>query len=324
MPPFEVVPIGFESLGVRSMCTFIRTPDVRILIDAGVALGPRFGMQPHPKEYQARAICRNRIREYASKSDVIIVSHYHNDHHTPNYTDMVWLGSSAEEAEAIYRNKIVISKDARNFINFSQRRRGWMFQRFVKKIASAYQIGDDALFEYGGTKIKLSKPVPHGEEDSGLGWVIMTTIESEDEKIMHASDIQGPMSTRTANMILKEKPKLLLLAGPPTYLAGTKVDLASIQKGLRNAVKITMKVPIVFFEHHVLRSEKWREETKTVYNAALRAKHKVITAAEYVGSQPNMLESIRQRLYDDEPPSEAFLKWARLSRDDKRQTPPPI
>jgi hypothetical protein len=199
-----------------------------------------------------------------------------------------------------------------------------MFQRFIKRLGSICQTGDGASFEYGGTKVKLSKPVPHGEEESGLGWVIMTTIESGEEKIMHASDVQGPMSTRTANMILKEKPKLLILGGPPAYLAGTKVKTAAIQKGLRNAAKIATKVPTILFEHHVLRSENWREETKVVYDAGLQAGNRILTAAEYVGLQPDLLESIRPRLYEAHPPSEAFLNWCKLPREKQRQTSPPI
>ena len=146
------------------MCTFVETPDVKILIDAGVALGPRFGKKPHPIEYQARARCRARIREYASKSQVIIVSHYHNDHHTPNYTDTVLLGSSAQEAEQIYRGKIVIMKSIRDSINLAQRKRGWMFQRFLKTIGSTCHIADGAKFEFGKTIVRMSTPVPHGEE----------------------------------------------------------------------------------------------------------------------------------------------------------------
>ncbi len=110
MPIIHVTPVGFESLGVRSMCTFVETPDVRILIDAGVALGPRLRRLPHPREYKARNECRARIRNYAAKADAIVISHYHNDHHTPNYTENVWLGSSADEAEEIYREKTVLQR----------------------------------------------------------------------------------------------------------------------------------------------------------------------------------------------------------------------
>jgi hypothetical protein len=306
------------------MCTFVETPDVKILIDAGVALGPRFGKKPHPKEYQARALCRARIREFASKSQVIIVSHYHNDHHTPNYTETVWLGSSAEEAEKIYGHKTVIMKSIRDSINVAQRKRGWMFQRFLKTIGSTCRVGDGAKFKFGNTILQMSKPVPHGEETSGLGWVLMTAIESEEKKIIHASDVQGPMSKQTTTTILKQKPDLLLLGGPPFYLEKVKVNTKAIQEGVANAIKIARSVPIMIFEHHALRSENWTEEILPIRDAASQAGHTVMTAAEYLGLRPNALESIRQRLYEEHPPSESFLKWCALQREDQRQTAPPI
>jgi predicted metallo-beta-lactamase superfamily hydrolase len=320
----SIVPIGFESLGVRSMCTFVETPDVKLLIDAGVALGPRFGKKPHPKEYQARDLCRSRIREYASKSQVIVVSHYHNDHHTPNYTEPVWLGSSAEEAEQIYRDKTVIMKSTRDFINVAQRKRGWMFQRFLRGIGSTCLVADGAKFEFGNTIVRMSKPVPHGEEASGLGWVIMTTVESGHKRIMHASDVQGPMSKQTTNAILKQKPDLLLLGGPPFYLEKVKVNTNVIQDGVTNAIKIAQSVPTTIFEHHALRSENWLEAIRPICDAGKGAGHTVMTAAEYLGLKANALESMRQRLYEDDPPSESFLKWCALHREKQRQTAPPI
>jgi hypothetical protein len=306
------------------MCTYVETPDVKILIDAGAALGPRFGRKPHPREYQARARCRARIREYASKSDVIIVSHYHTDHYTPNYDEPVWLGSSREEAEQIYDGKIVIMKSIRDSINLAQRKRGWIFQRFLNSIGSTCHVADGAKFEFGNTIVRMSTPVPHGEEASGLGWVLMTTIESEQKKIIHASDVQGPMSKRTTNAILKQKPDLLLVGGPPFYLEKVKVDAKAIREGVTNAVKIARSVPTVIFEHHALRSENWIEEIRPIRDAGSRAGHIITTAAEYLGLRPNTLEPIRQRLYEDHPPSESFLKWCRLQPEQQRRTAPPI
>jgi predicted metallo-beta-lactamase superfamily hydrolase len=324
MPAFRVTPVGFESFGVRSMCTFVETPDVRILIDAGVALGPRFGRLPHPREYQARIRCRAKIRQFAGKADVVVVSHYHNDHHTPNYTETVWLGSSAEESEQIYRDKIVLVKDIRNSINFSQRRRGWMFQRFVKGIGSKCEVADGKTLEYGATKVKISEPVPHGGEQSELGWVIMTAIESQAHKLLHASDVQGPMARQTARIIMKENPELLILGGPPVYLEGIKVDKALILNGMENAARLAGKIPTVIFEHHLLRAEDWRDRAKLVYEVAKKAGNSVITAAEYVGESTQALEAIRPQLYEEESPSAEFLKWAKLKREKQRIQPPPI
>ncbi len=324
MSAFRIVPIGFESMGVRSMCTFVQTPDVRVLIDAGVALGPRFRKLPHPREYLARNECRARIREYATKADVTFVSHYHNDHHTPNYTETVWLGSSAEEAEQIYRDKIVLVKDIRNAINFNQRRRGWMFQQFVKRIGSKCEVADGKAFEYGGTKLKVSIPVPHGEERTELGWVIMATLESQDEKILYTSDVEGPMSATTTRLILKQKPDFVILGGPPTYLEGVKVEKASIQKGINNAARIAGEAPEVVFEHHALRSASWRVQTRPVFDAGAKVGHKVMSAAEYLNDTPTLLESRREELYKEEPPGEDFQKWSLLPRGNQRIRLPPV
>lgn len=306
------------------MCTFVETPDVRILIDAGVALGPRFRKLPHPLEYRARNECRAKIRYYTSKAEVIVVSHYHNDHHTPNYTETVWQGSSPEEAEEIYRNKVVLVKDIRNAINFNQRRRGWMFQRFLKRIGSKCEVADGRNFEYGKTKVKLSPPVPHGEDESVLGWVLMTSISTQEETVLHASDVQGPMSKVTAKLILKEKPHILILGGPPLYLEGVRVGEVSIRKGLANASMIARNVPKVIFEHHVLRSGNWKEKAKPVLEAGSKAGHEVVTAADYVGQPLNLLESRREQLYEEDPPSNEFLKWAELPREKRRVLEPPI
>jgi predicted metallo-beta-lactamase superfamily hydrolase len=324
MPVFSVTPIGFESFGVRSMCTFVETPDVRVLIDAGVALGPRFGKLPHPREYQARAQCRAKIHEFAQKADVIVVSHYHNDHHTPNYTETVWLGSNAEESEQIYQNKTVLVKDIRNSINFSQRRRGWMFQRFLKRIGSKCEVADGKTFEYGGSTITISQPVPHGSEESELGWVVMTVVKCQGEKFVHSSDVQGPMSQQTARLLLKENPQFLVLGGPPTYLEGVRVQKVVIQKSLENAARIAANVPTVILDHHSLRGADWRERSALVYDAGKSAGHVVGTAAEYAGEATRLLEAIRPQLYEEEPPSAEFLKWSKLKREKQRMETPPI
>ena len=311
-------------MGVRSMCTFVETSDVRVLIDAGTALGPRLRKPPHPLEYEARAACRARIREYASKADVIVISHYHNDHYTPNYTDMIWLGSSREEAERIYKDKVVLAKDFRNAVNVSQRRRGWIFQQFLKQIGCKCEVADGRNFEYGDTKISISPPVPHGEEDGELGWVIMTTVESAGERVLHASDIQGPMSAKTKRMIIKCNPVLTIVGGPPLYLEGIKVEGASIRRGIENAANLAARLPTLIFEHHLLRSEDWRDGAKPVFDAANKHGHSVLTAAEYMGLKPAVLEATREQLYEKAPPSDEFLAWSSLPREKRRLQPPPI
>ena len=82
---------------------------------------------------------------------------------------------------------------------------------------------DDRTFEFGETKRKFSESVFHGTENSELGLVVMVTIEVTCEKVVFASDIQGPMYTPTIAKILAESPQIVIVGGPPTYLAGFKV-----------------------------------------------------------------------------------------------------
>lgn len=76
--------VAFDSMGARSMCTYIETDDVRITIDPAVAVGEmRFNLGPHPKERERMGQLAERITKRAAASDVIVVSHYHYDHHDP-------------------------------------------------------------------------------------------------------------------------------------------------------------------------------------------------------------------------------------------------
>ncbi|RLG69602.1 MAG: hypothetical protein DRO07_01990, partial [Candidatus Iainarchaeum archaeon] len=76
----KILPIAFDSMGTRSMCTFVKTRDVKILIDPGVALGPsRYGLPPHPIEIKRREEHWQAIVKYAMQADVLIVTHYHYD-----------------------------------------------------------------------------------------------------------------------------------------------------------------------------------------------------------------------------------------------------
>lgn len=322
----RVVPLAAESFGVRSMCTYVETSSVKMLLDAGVSLGPRrFGLPPHPKEFEAIKNCRGKIAEAAEKVDVVTLSHYHFDHHTPSYED--WLCNwteATETAKQIYRGKIVLMKNPREKINYSQRRRGWVFRKTGGQHSKKLEVADGKTFSFGKVTLRFSEPVPHGVENSALGWVLMTSVECEDEKFLFAPDVQGPMSSHTLKLILEEKPQLLMIGGPPLYLSGFKVDEKLIQKGLRNLKKIVEVVPYTILEHHILRDEKWREKTEFVFEKAEEAGNKVLTAAEFLGEENRFLEALRRSLYVTEPPSKDYEKWMRLPDSEKRRNKPPV
>jgi len=323
----HVVPLAAESLGARSMCTYVETPDVKILLDAGVSLCPiRFGLLPHPSEFKAIDKCRRNIAEAAEKAEVVTLSHYHFDHHTPSFED--WLSNwtaATETARQIYKDKTVFMKNPKEKINYSQRRRGWIFQKTGGRYAEKLEIADGKAFIFGkDTVLRFSEPVFHGPENSALGWVLMTTVDCQGEKFMFAPDVQGPMSMHTLELIIRERPYSLIIGGPPLYLARFRVDEEQVRSSLKNLEKVTETVPCTILEHHFLRDENWPEQAKNVFHKAHKAKHRILTAAEFLGQKGTFLEAKRKELFIENPPSKEFEKWMRVSLEAKKRVKPPI
>src|SRR2546421_8806256 len=77
----KVLPLAAESLGVRSMATYVEAADLGILIDPGATLAPtRWGLPPAESEWEALRRANDRISAYAARAGLIFVSHYHDDH----------------------------------------------------------------------------------------------------------------------------------------------------------------------------------------------------------------------------------------------------
>jgi len=321
----KVTPVGFESLGVRSMCTYVETPDIRVLIDPGASLGPRFRLLPHPLEYRALRSCRRRIKQLAARADVATASHYHFDHISPALgSDATWTWSDRETALEIYGGKQLLVKDIREKINYAQRKRGWIFQKIMRDVAKSIEACDGKAYRFGETTLRFSNPVVHGEDEGGLGWVLMLTITFAGEKLMHCPDVQGPLSPGTLDIILAEKPQVAIVGGPPTYLMGFKISQERIGRAVENLAALARHLPLVVLDHHLLRDEKWREVAAPAFEAAATSGCKMVTAAESVGRRNRLLESQRRRLYEEHPPSPEFMKWTKLPREEQRRTTPPI
>lgn len=321
----KILPVAYESLGVRSMCTYVKTPDVKVLLDAGVSLSPnRYGLPPHPREYAVLKERRELMLQLAGEADIVTISHYHFDHHTPSFTDWVCNWSSREIAGKIYAGKIVFAKSYKVNINPSQRRRGWMFQRTGGKKAARLEFADNKTFKFNETTVKFSSPVYHGNEKSVLGWVLMTTIKHGKDVMLFAPDIQGPMHDKTIEIILDEKPELVIIGGPPSYLAEYKVSPNQIKLAMKNLDVIVEHVPITILDHHILRDLNWTEIARQSFNNAEKHGHQIITAAEYVGEKNRLLEAERKTLHEKEPPNETFTEWTKIPLQQRKNIPPPI
>lgn len=308
----RVLPLAFESFGVRSMATLVETDDVKLVIDPGSALGPRFKLSPHEREYTALARSRQIILDAARDADILTISHYHFDHYVPSFEDWTWTWSSPELAERLYHGKLILVKDIHSDINLSQRKRGYMFQKLNSKITKEIQVADGKKFEFSRTTLEFSKPVFHGAADSQLGYVLMLTVRTPVCSFMHASDVQGPIDEEALRLILKQMPDMLVIGGPPLYLKNFKIDEESLTNALNNMVKIVKAIPLTVIDHHILRSLDYKEYLTPVFAEAEKSGHRVISASELVGQEPQLLEAKRKELHARGPVKREY--YERLSR----------
>ncbi len=115
-------PIWFDSLGAKSSCTLVRTPEISLLIDPGAA-----AMQPgFPASWARKLYWYKRaelaIKRAAKRVDIVVISHYHYDH----FTDF---------DRKLYEGKLLLTKNPNNWINDSQRGRA---ERFFENLCRSF------------------------------------------------------------------------------------------------------------------------------------------------------------------------------------------
>ncbi len=176
------------------MATFVETKSVRILMDHSVALAyRRYGIEPHPLELKRLDECWRRVKSYAEIADILVVTHYHYDHHSSWYQE-------------IYRDKTLLLKDPSLNINRSQMRRAALFLQAIGGVAKLVKPADGRVFNIGDATIRFSKAVSHGA-DTRLGYILGVGIKSGGEGLLFTSDVQGPVSDEQTGFILAESPQ---------------------------------------------------------------------------------------------------------------------
>ncbi len=296
----KVRPLAFESLGIRGMATYVETSDVKMIADPGSALGPRFNLQPHEREYAALYKSREEILSYAEDVDLLSISHYHFDHFIPNFENWKFIWSSPEMAMELYSGKLILAKDISENINPSQRKRGYMFRKKNLDLAEEIRVADGHELDYGSTKIRFSEPAYHGPEETKLGYSLIMTMETPGFNLVHAPDVQGPMYEDTLDYLLSQNPDLLIVGGPPTYIS-FKLEDGDLENSKNNLVQLAGEVPMMVVDHHLLRSLDYDEFLEPAYDAAEKAGNEVLTASELIGKEPNLLEARRKDLHESEP-----------------------
>uniref|UniRef100_A0A7V3ZUJ5 MBL fold metallo-hydrolase n=1 Tax=candidate division WOR-3 bacterium TaxID=2052148 RepID=A0A7V3ZUJ5_UNCW3 len=279
----KILPLASDSLGTRSMATYVETENFNILIDPAVALSPsRFNLPPHPIELQRKKEQLELIKEKSKTAQLIIITHYHYDHHNP-------------EEISLYQDKILLIKDPNNFVNESQRIRAHYFLEKIKNLPKTIEIVDNKEFIFNNIKIKFSPPVKHGPKEY-LGYVIEIAISNEKENFIFTSDVQGIVDEEQLSFILENQPTILYADGPMTYMLNYRYHKEDLEKSINNIKKIIKEtdVKVIVLDHHLTRDEKFKDYLKEILN---QNKTKILTAAEYLGKENELFEAKRRELY---------------------------
>lgn len=285
----KIKPLASDSQGTRSMATYVETRDTRIIIDPGVALGPkRYGLPPHPLEWEKMEEDWEEIKKHTRKSGIAVITHYHYDHHSPDNAD-------------ILSGKRVYVKHPKRKINLSQKRRAGYYLSQLEGIAEV-EYCDSESFTRGNTEVNFSQPVYHGTSPK-LGYVVEVCIGEGKEKFLYSSDVEGPSVEGQVEFILQSSPTTLYIDGPMSYMLGFRYSLKSLEASVENLVKIVgaTDVETLILDHHLARDLKWREQMKEVERTCRANGCEFLSAALYSGGEELMLEARRKKLYEKLP-----------------------
>lgn len=276
----NVIPLAADSLGTRSMATYVEAAGTGILIDPGATLAPtRFMLPPAAEEWDALRRANDRISAYAARAEFVFVSHYHDDHFRSD--------------PSTYAGRTVLAKDPQRMVTGQQARRGaelWtVLQAHARPtVADGWERKERAL------ELRVSSPLPHGVEGTSMGYVVALSVHdhAERERFVFASDVQGPLSAVAAGWLIQQRPTLLYLAGPPAYIE-RELGTPLIERGIDNLLRIIDATGCrVIMDHHAVRDAAFEARFERLWRTG-----RVSTAAQHLGVPHAALESRRRQLW---------------------------
>lgn len=276
----RVIPLAAESLGVRSMATYVEVADTAILIDPGATLAPaRYGLPPAEAEWDALRRANDRISAYAGRANLIFVSHYHEDHFRSD--------------PSTYAGRTVIAKEPRRMVGGQQSRRGVALWTALKGVAKL-EAADGWRRREPAVELAVSPPLPHGVEGTPLGYVVALTVvdPAERQRFVFASDVQGPLSAVAVGWLIQQRPTLLYLSGPPSYIE-RELPAGAVDRGIDHLLRVMDATGCrVIMDHHALRDPGFSSRFERLWSTG-----RVVTAAAHLGIEAAPLEARRRMLW---------------------------
>ena len=299
----KIIPLAADSLGVRSMATYVEAGSTGLLIDPGATLAPaRYGLPPAAEEWEALKRANDRISAYAARARYVFVSHYHEDHFRSDPVS--------------YAGRVVLAKDPKRVVTGAQARRAHALWAALEGQAHI-QAADGLSLTTPDLDLKVSPPLPHGAEGTSLGHVValMVTDHREHQRFVFASDVQGPLSAVAAAWLIQQRPTTLYLSGPPSYIE-REVGTAAIDRGVDNLKRILDTTGCrVIMDHHAIRDPRFSTRFERLWETG-----RVVTAAAHLGLDAQPLEARRDQLWTAvrKPPAKAATPRSLPSREARR------
>lgn len=303
----------------------VTTRDMAILLDPSCALGPvPHQPLPHPFEYLALQGANRRIITAAAGTTLIAVSHYHQDHYKPPFTNWTYNGSSPAIFAKIFQERIVFAKDPAVAIGYNQEKRAKIFQHQLKNVHATFVPSDAKFFEYDGTSIEFSPPLPHGVTGSPQGVVIATCISDGDSCFVSLPDVQGPTETEIVKWTVDRSPDEMVLGGPPFFLPELKFPQALRQAFFKNILVLGDSCHRITMDHHIFRDLPGIRVYLDLQQTLAEGGCILSNFSSHSGKQENFLEARRGTLFNEHPPMKEFLDWAKVPTKYRQNPPPPI
>jgi len=281
----EIRILAAESLGVRALSCIVEKEDKKILIDPGIALGyTRHGLLPHPIQIAVDEIIREKIKLELKEAADLVFSHYHGDHIPFSKANIYQL--NIRDVREDLNNVRAWTKSLENEPH-KFKERAWDLKLNCRTFTPAEGMEVDDM--------QFTETVPHGEENSPMGRVMMTKIKLNNSIFVHASDIQF-LYNPTIEKLLNLSADTVFASGPPLYLPHLNKELAS--EAADNILYLSSGVETLIIDHHLLRSE-----AGLFYLRELNEKsnNQIMSAADYMGIPPFILEARREELYERFP-----------------------
>jgi predicted metallo-beta-lactamase superfamily hydrolase len=291
----RVVPLAADSLGVRSMATYVECGTVRLLIDPGATLAPnRGGLPPSAPEWEALRRANDRISGYAARATLVFISHYHEEHFRYD--------------PGLYAGRPIWAKDPARQIGGAQRQRAAELRRALGR-GVHIDAAEGRRWEVGDTVLEVSSALPHGEDGTPLGHVLalVVTDRLEGRRFVFASDVQGPLSPVVTAWLIRQRPNLVYLSGPPSYLE-REMGRSLIEHGVDQCARLVDATGCrVIMDHYAVRDPRYQERFARLWQTG-----RVVTAAAFVGAADQPLEAHRRDLWSDarKPPAAAERRGA--------------